>query len=841
VITGKKGYLIYVALFCLLAPLAFSDPVISNSTYTTGSSITLNGTTYEVKVSQSNASSGLALVQGNETLGFALGECVEVFDQLMCYVSKQDKNARITLYDQNAELVVTREINENLDVSVGTPILLNISINNTGRTKATDVRLDVTYPIGLKLEELTACKVIGNTIYYEGDVLADGVQECRAVLVPQYGLVGMITTNYSFHTITGLFSDALDDLEVDVETPEWYDIRLTPGTVGIGEHTTLWMNFTANETYNLSIKSVQVPLRENFIFIGSNYINADVKRNILSFGRNIRNNRSFIFEANLTAIRNGTLPLNVSITYETPDPRTFLLTYEVNSTAFPLEVDIDRERRGVLEPGAQEHFRVFVRNTNKGFDVSHYEVTIESNLTGLDTGMKRVDLTDSSTKRVVYDTYYTVPETNESYSGVITVNVIGHDGLMQTLSGADQLVMDVVPLGDVELLKGLNFSTIDGKNVTQVTVFVKSTYGRTIRDMEISDEIPGVFYYKGETNAIIDVPPNQIIEAYSYDLSLGFDYEGSEELEIPTTAKYRYGEKDREAGTTITASTRPIHEFLYPTQESVIEAVDTPVLEEVPESKRTLFILFIIFDILVLVLFVAHFLGLNPVMKIKGFFYLMIVWFKHRRVVSKDKRIQKQITTIAAEEKRVDEEEARIEELIVQLEKEIAKQNKKEPRVVDINTKKAEALDMKYAELEERKEKVEKKIAVMKAKEDEIIKRQEEIKKLKETVTGRITGLKEKKAKLISDITTFKDKLLALHDQLEQMKNKKGIFKTHEEKLHQAQLNVIHSKLAQVETKHEELRKREATLSEKKRTIKKEGSTIQKLLNIRNKQPKEEK
>jgi len=301
---------------------------------------------------------------------------------------------------------------------------------------------------------------------------------------------------------------------------------------------------------------------------------------------------------------------------------------------------------------------------------------------------------------------------------------------------------------------------------------------------------------------------------------------------LGTLATYEYNDKAYSSNASVEADIQVIHDFLYPAEKPA-EALIPPAVEQpIQEEKGGLVRIFIIFDIFLVVIAVSYLLGINLFVKGKAYGKSMTLALRERRVNKSDEEISHRLEALSKEEQQIQDESRKVESLIVDLEREIGRQNRTIPQELGKNDSRTKDLEIQFARLEEKKQVFEKKIGSLKMKEDDIIKRQQEVMARKAAISKMNEELRQKKIKIIADINAFKDKLLSLHDNLESMKHKKDDASGHREGLHKARLEVIQKRLAQLEDEEKTLIEKENKIEAEKKRMKEESQSIERHFNI---------
>ncbi len=833
------GKTVTIILSCIVLIVLASNfaqaTVIFNTTYKTGSSMTINGTVYSVVVAYGN-STGAVLKDGNLTIGFALGECQDFFDQMLCYVDKDDTQGRFTLFDQNAFVELDREISENTELNVGEPVYVNVTLNNTGRTTARDIIFEDILPEGYLVDEIEGCRHEGNIVTWTGNLLSGSYTRCTYVLVGGREAAGILRGNVSYLTITGIRTAGLEEIELSATVPDWVDVVVSPEEIRIGEDVNIRINFTTNETFNLSLKRLEIPLSDNFVFKEASYRNLKMDGNVITLNKNIMSNTTLILDINVTAINAGTLPLNVTVIF-TPDgdPIEFVHEFEIESQLDPLVVSIEPDTGNILEPYLESHILIYVQNTNPFYEISSYNIDVKSDLFGLETGRRDVTVSNSHGKRIVYDAYYTVPVINKSSKAYISAIVKGTDGLMTEVSGSTNLTISLLPLGEITIRKELNHSTRDGKNISEITVYVSSTYGRRISNLKIEDAVPEEFYYRGTPTMEISIGAGETIKAYSYELSVPYTMDSFRNYNISTIATYTYANKEFSTIGDIMVDSGEIHAFLHPSLEEA-----PPIAVLLPEeTKGGLLLLFVIFDILVFILVIMYFFGINVIRIVHMSFHHIYSDKKHSRILKKNEEFKKQVELLTDEEKKIFGEEKQLEIDILDVTKQIEKENHVLPKKVGLNDKKIEKLDHAFAKVQSKRDILSEKMDHLKKEDDTFTGIQEELSKRKEGIVQRNQDLAAKKIKLVQDMDTMRGKLIALTSSVDKMKISKGKIENDWVTLKKSHLDTLFSKIGKIEEKEKDIRDREKELLLQKRLINEEQKEVKKTLNISHNRPAE--
>jgi len=834
--------LIGLSVFIILAGFTYaSDTVITNTTYTTGSSIVVNSTTYSVTVSSGNAT-GVMLKKGNESIVFTLGECKEFYDELVCYVSKSSSRALITVFNQHALVTLKRDVPSEKEIGVGFSLTVNVTINNTGRTTAYGVQFKDTIPPGFIIEDTYICSHENGEITWRGDISSKDFIECTYSLYSQELSQGDIVGNLTYTTLRMQKNVTLEDVTIKSYLPDWISVELAADEVSLGQTFNLNINITANVTQNISLEPLKIPLEKNFLLYETSYARLKTHPDSIFLSQKVKSNTSLILDFNITAINNGTHPLAIDVIYtdNDGDEIRFVINKSIKVDLQQLTVEIMHEPDTVLEPFVEHHYVVFVTNPNPYFEISHYDVKIQTDLVGFDTDFRKIDVTNSHIKKNVFDTYYSLLEINESGNHTIKFSVVGSDTLETKLYGGKTLSLNSFPLGKISLIKGINFSTRDGVNITEVKVFVKSSYSRKIEDIIVEDSLPDVFFYKGPLSKTIDLEPNKLVEVYSYELSLPPDFQGENSMLINTSARYTYAGKKFLESQQISADPTRILEHNFNTRknpsgvivEEVIEVSDSTKPGEQMISKSMIFVLFIIFDIILIIVFISYLNGMSVMRLTRRIFIGTMAKIRHVTISRKSDKLNQKIAEISTQESNLKLEKNKVESLISNLEKELRKEDRRTPKEIEIIEKQKKKLANVYGKLDSKKHIYDEKIARIQSKEQVITAKQAEIRQLMDHLSQLQQENAGKKEKMSVEIENFKNKLIQLHDSLNNMENSKDHAVQKIGEINKSELDILLSRIESIEDARKKARDKDEELGEEQKKLIKERSMLRRFLKV---------
>ncbi|MGM5488581.1 MAG: hypothetical protein ACQESG_06540 [Nanobdellota archaeon] len=346
------------SLVVLVIVLAF---LVQGASYSTGDSISLNGTSYDLIVLEDFH---VIFRLGNTTaLALEEGDCDDFGMERLCFTGKPN-NETATLERTDLEPDITIEISQDRSsLWVGERRRFRAKIHNSGNFQANNLTFILDLPHNLSVESLYGCESYDNVVLWSDNLSEGSEHVCEFTLYGRasqlVALKGMLSYNHFGEEKTV----ELDDLEFDIRSPFRFNLKSPPQIV-VGDQVDMVLNITNNLTQNITVGSLNL-IQEDYFEKLDEYRKKQVYR--LLKDNLIRPNQTRSLDFRLHMLSHGVkeLPLFLSYSLGSTDAEYMLpLVVNISKPESTLEVNAPSDVTGQKTINASISLRSRINVTN---------------------------------------------------------------------------------------------------------------------------------------------------------------------------------------------------------------------------------------------------------------------------------------------------------------------------------------------------------------------------------------------------------------------------------------------------------------------------------------------
>lgn len=867
----KERILILFSLFVILATIfslssTGAKTLLSNKTYTEGTSIEVDGDFYKLTVGSAN-DTPIAFKKDNKTILLSLEDCMFFGEYLVCYTEKTATSTiRLETFFSQAALSVNRSMNKS-ELILGEDATVWIEINNSGDIQARDIYLVDNLPEGIIFvsSDGGSYNSSAHKVYWRGVISGGAMDSFTYVVKPNRVLEEYIKGNLTYSNKgTNEFLEFVD-MPIVSYLPFIFEVNTSDKEITIGGNFTFYFNISNNNTENITLTLLEIDMNNSFELISSKnvlmaptWIN-DTLGSIINSGRLFSESAGKV-KGGLVLEQNETLMLNITlraidpytptvplrITYAAPDSpnRTFTLHYPV-IVSFEKVVPQIYFSPDELESLQEAKMTVRVRNPNPNFDMESYSAVIKSDL----VEPIQYDVEKEYDETVVlFEKTFQIPEvyTPTKYYVEVTVSYKTEFGEKQSVYSRKEVVVN--PLGNIVITKELKQTARAGKNVSIIEVYLENALTRGLTDVAVKEILSEEVYYRGETISTIDLLPGAKKKVYEYEIIVPPDEEGLGK-ELVSTTEVLYSVAGRELTATKTLlipvdsvlshqskvflTDEAIDEFITKDRENASNRVDTVTVRPIFDvDPSTVYILFIGLAIIMILLFDFY------VMKKKGigiFFFmkrLKLFEFDEKVTRSKYLGLAGKIKELESRQRKGLMIKLELESKLRKMRDELSEREHVMPKeIARLESQKEDIMD-RYRKLESKKAVLEAKISLLKQKEDVIVKEETDLDNQKQEIMLKQNAFKAQKEKITSDITQIESKMVEVDKKLVDIEQTKVHGEKAISKLKKNKIALLKERINLIKLKRRNLLKQNVVLTENEEEIEKIKERIKKDLDM---------
>ncbi|MBD3209368.1 hypothetical protein GF367_03030 [Candidatus Woesearchaeota archaeon] len=530
---------VIIVFFCLLfIPAASPENVVFNKTYSAQNTITLDTGDYTLGVSSGNVTT-ILITGGNQSIILDEGDCKRFGTEVLCHDEKiSDTQARLVLYDLEASLTVTLDVNDTAPMVIGDRRSATIWINNTGEREAEDVVMRLTLPENLTAEDVAHCDTNSTSVYWTGRLKSDASDDCTFILRADGAFDAELQARTEYTTLGKRKTANSSSTTLTATVPIKFNITITDtASLEPAEPFTItFAIYNDEEDENLTIDPFVIDYDYQVDFISTT--NNDVKDGS--------------GEATMTALLNpnetvegvvklaapyinasGTIEMRMTYNFTDEGQRMFAKTFPYQTIRLPLAIGVSTPSlefealsEGVINVSVYNPYRYF---TFKGYDAEITWSRAKQPIT--------VQVPYGQT-RLLAAIPYDMPDVQRRQREELAVTVTGRAEHAQTTTATQTFPVTITPIKDVTIEK----TTSDqrgGDGVLTVDVYATNNHHQAVTAKFVESFPDGVFA-RGTTEATKKLQPGERVLIYSYDVVVT-----EQQATVDFTTDYDYGYRGR--------------------------------------------------------------------------------------------------------------------------------------------------------------------------------------------------------------------------------------------------------------------------------------------------------
>lgn len=757
VLTQKQ---LALTLFLVLAllPLAMAEEtVVSNTTYTSGSSIDLEKGDYTVNVGAGNITT-MQLVGSvtNESYLISEGDCKKLGSERLCYEEKIDNHVRLSVFNLAAQVELTLELNETDTFSVGDLFTATIWMNNSGENTAENMRMHMALPENLSINEIDECSYNNTNIYWSGEIRHDADEECIIEFRVDGAMDATLEAIVNYTSFGTMYTDESDDYNLDAKDP--FDFTITvSSTTDLEPGQPFVISFEIlidDEDVNLSLKPFALIYDEGLRFTLTDIAYAHINEGEVYVNKEVNHEENFTGKFKLVPTRIGSKgEFKIGFTYNTTEDgtlRTFYKTYPYNTIELPLIIGTEPKDL-TLESFTQGNINITVTNPYKYLTFKGYDADISFTLDNQRV-RQRVPYYSS---RVVATVPYIIPDLTNHRREKLAVGITAKTDAGDTVQAEQEFEVMLTPLQNIVIEKLVNLRSANN-TATIVDVYATNEHQESVT-VDFKEVIPEGLFVRGEIELTKTLQPGERVKIYSYELlSTG---ELPAEASTTTTYSYTYLDNyiEREETVAITASTYTPPAVISLEENETNQTMVAP--ERVKRQQPS----------------IVHVIIAASVLFIFVIIIVIWEWMKHIHTFRiKHKSLLKQYQTLIGEstqlrnrKQELTEEQRLMSKKLDIVERHLEGYDKHLPEKIDDLEKRKHDVKIMEAVLKERHEHLKQRIGTLKEKEHAIIAYEHNFDELVKRIEGRESNLKQDDELLHKDIGSLTQDQSSITQQLD--------------------------------------------------------------------------
>lgn len=509
---GERSLRLFLLLFLVLVPFGSAHTyLIFNQTFASGGTVPTNFTDYTIDTGAVNTTT-ISLIDQNDSVYLSENECLRISHELLCYIEKEDEDARMTLHDRRAFFNFSLYTNATSFVLAGKELTGTIWMNNSGVTEGKDVLMLMPIPQAINVIRTRGCSHNDTHIYWAGRISSNINHDCKfTYATSMLNESFSFAANFSYATFGVTYSLSNISQEYVAFLPFNYSltyddlIDLEPA-----KPFSITVNVTNNYSdVNITIDELSIPKNDVIEFLSSTSTKVKSRGSEISGSTTLKPNQSFdpTIEMSIPYIDAEGF-LEVVLVYNlSTEEITFRQYLPYSTTKIPLQINFSATNP--LESFQSTVLNITATSLYERLTFKGYDITVSSSLFDKDVILKKPF---EKSKRIV-SLQITAPETEEDLFYPIEASLTATTSKGQTITSSKRYILQIIPLQFVQIEKTYElgnlsaFIDVHATNLHQepITLFFEENLSTGI-------------YASGKLSRTVTLLPNVSTPLYSYSV-----------------------------------------------------------------------------------------------------------------------------------------------------------------------------------------------------------------------------------------------------------------------------------------------------------------------------------
>ncbi|MBD3203429.1 hypothetical protein GF327_03985 [Candidatus Woesearchaeota archaeon] len=537
----KRGCFLLIILFLL--PAVFSDENIYNDFIQNHNNITLDNKLFFFLIS--NNGNDLLIKTGQNTLSVSKHECayyenIEFCFNATSYINSiDDYKALMNINYLTPKIEIDREIDKNV-LDVGEQAQFEVSVLNSGDVSADDVNYIDEFPEQVVIDDVNGvCNKLKNKVVWTGNLDKDERIECTYSIHTKEHLDSKLSASAFYYDG---FSDEISYSKIIhlYSSPIMrYNFSLPKKKLQISEEMKIFINFSNIADDKIKINNLEISIPEE---LSVKSTSLEKKGTSYFWEGNLGKESDKSHEIIVTGKKTGVSVINANLDYEYNNMEFNNINFKTNIRVSDKGIKLNTSFKDNVRVDSNQniYFLVKVKNLNEYSEIKNIDFSVETDIFKFEN--KSTATIEKNSTKVFYNMDFSAPEVNTTKQFPIQFNITYLTEHNEIFSIVFLRKIIVEPIKKIRIKKKLLKKVQEGTNF-EVKVDLKNDRNNDVKDVYVSDSIPGSFQINGKKTNLVDIKKGETKTAYSYILTAPVVMNETT-YTINTTAKYSISGKE---------------------------------------------------------------------------------------------------------------------------------------------------------------------------------------------------------------------------------------------------------------------------------------------------------